>query len=39
MIAAAAVTIFGLVTGWYFFVFLVFPFGWRVFNINKKDKE
>ncbi|MEH6407704.1 MAG: hypothetical protein V7767_10505 [Leeuwenhoekiella sp.] len=36
MIIAAAVTIIGLVTGWYFFIFLVFPFGLGIFS--KKDK-
>ncbi len=37
MIIAAAITIIGLVTGWYFFIFLVFPFGLGVFNRKNKD--
>ena len=37
-IVAAAITIFGIITGWYLFIFLVLPFG--LFNLNKnKDKE
>lgn len=36
MIIAAAITIVGLVPGWYFFLFLVFPFGLGIFN--KKNK-
>lgn len=33
-ILAAAITIFGLITGWYLFIFLVFPLG--LFNFGKK---
>ncbi|MFD2518516.1 hypothetical protein [Salinimicrobium flavum] len=36
-IIAAIITIIGLVTGWYFFIFLVIPFG--LFNFSKKDRE
>ena len=35
MIAAAVVTIVGLVTGWYFFILLVFPLSFDFFR--KKD--
>lgn len=36
-ILAAAITIFGLITGWYLFIFLVIPFG--LFGSRKKDEE
>lgn len=36
-IIAAAITIIGLVTGWYFFLLLVIPFS--LFNRKEKDKE
>ncbi len=36
-IIAALITIIGLVTGWYLFIFLVIPFGF--FKFGKKDKE
>ncbi|MFZ0490204.1 MAG: hypothetical protein WBV11_00945 [Salegentibacter sp.] len=36
-IIAAAITIIGLVTGWYFFLLLVIPFGF--FGSGKKDQE
>ncbi len=36
-IIAALITIFGLLTGWYFFFLLVLPFGF--FNFGKKDNE
>ncbi|MDX1761286.1 MAG: hypothetical protein R3218_03950 [Christiangramia sp.] len=35
-IIAAIITIFGLVTGWYFFLLLIFPLG--LFGSNKKDE-
>ncbi|HET8809274.1 MAG TPA: hypothetical protein VFM65_03305 [Flavobacteriaceae bacterium] len=35
MAIAAAITIFGLVTGWYLFILLVLPLGWL---FNKKEK-
>ncbi|SDR69110.1 hypothetical protein SAMN04488553_0306 [Gramella sp. MAR_2010_147] len=34
-ILAAMITIVGIVTGWYFFLLLVFPLGF--FNSNKED--
>lgn len=36
-ILAAAITIFGIITGWYLFIFLVIPFGF--FNFGRKDKD
>lgn len=36
-ILAALITIIGIVTGWYLFIFLVIPFGF--FNFGRKDKE
>ena len=36
-IIAAVITIIGLVTGWYFFLLLVLPFGF--FGSRNKDKE
>ncbi|MDT0644252.1 hypothetical protein RM553_15550 [Zunongwangia sp. F363] len=36
-IVAAIITIVGLVTGWYFFLLFVIPFG--LFNPGKKDKD
>ncbi len=36
-VLAAAITIFGLITGWYFFLLLVIPFGF--FRTGKKDDE
>jgi hypothetical protein len=37
-ILAAGISIVGLVTGWYFFLLLVFPLG--IFNFGKKkDKD
>jgi hypothetical protein len=35
-ILAAGITIFGLVTGWYFFILFAIPFGF--FTRNNKDK-
>ncbi|MDX1428323.1 MAG: hypothetical protein R3206_10915 [Salegentibacter mishustinae] len=35
-IIAAIITIIGLVTGWYFFLLLVFPLGF--FTSGKKDE-
>ncbi|MDT0645929.1 hypothetical protein RM545_04445 [Zunongwangia sp. F260] len=35
-IIAAIITIVGLATGWYFFIFLVIPFGF--FRSGKKDE-
>ena len=35
-IVAALITLIGLITGKYFFLFLVLPFG---FNIFKKDRD
>ena len=34
-IIAAAITIIGIITGWYFFLLLVIPFG----LFNKKNKR
>jgi hypothetical protein len=36
-ILAAAITIFGLITGWYFFFLLVIPLGF--FSFGKKDRD
>lgn len=36
-ILAAIITIIGIVTGWYLFIFLVIPFS--LFNFRKKDKD
>ena len=36
-ILAAAITIFGIITGWYLFIFLVLPFG--LFRFGKKDDD
>ncbi|MGB7785650.1 MAG: hypothetical protein WBL27_06065 [Salinimicrobium sp.] len=36
-ILAAIITIIGLVTGWYFFLLLVIPFG--LFRTRKKNHE
>lgn len=36
-ILAALITIIGLVTGWYLFIFLIIPFSF--FDFGKKDKE
>lgn len=36
-IILAIITIIGLVTGWYLFIFLVIPFS--LFNFRKKDRE
>lgn len=36
-IIAALITIIGLITGWYLFIFLIFPLG--LFNFKGKDKE
>ena len=36
-ILAAFITIIGLVTGWYLFIFLVLPFSF--FNFRKKDRD
>ncbi|WP_256946165.1 hypothetical protein [Christiangramia oceanisediminis] len=33
-IIAALITIIGIVTGWYFFLLILFPLGW--FGSNKK---
>lgn len=35
-IIAAIITIIGIVTGWYFFLLLVFPLG--LFNSRKKEE-
>lgn len=37
-ILAALITIIGIVTGWYLFIFLVIPFGFFNFG-NKKEDE
>lgn len=34
---AALITIIGLITGWYLFIFLVFPLG--LFKWGKKDRN
>lgn len=36
-IIAALITIIGLITGWYLFIFLVFPLGFFQFN-RRNDK-
>ena len=36
-ILAALITIIGVVTGWYFFLFLVIPFG--LFNFGNKNQD
>ncbi|SDL10518.1 hypothetical protein SAMN04488034_102305 [Salinimicrobium catena] len=36
-ILAAVITIIGLVTGWYLFIFLVIPFS--LFTRNKNDRD
>jgi len=35
-IIAAVITIIGFITGWYFFLLLVFPLG--IFSSNQNDK-
>jgi hypothetical protein len=37
LILAATVAIIGLVTGWYFFILLILPFG--LFKSGKKDRD
>lgn len=37
-IIAALITIIGIVTGWYLFIFLVIPFGFFNFSRNNKDE-
>lgn len=36
-ILAAIITVIGLVTGWYLFIFLIIPFG--LFNFGGKDRN
>ncbi|WP_189319393.1 hypothetical protein [Leeuwenhoekiella nanhaiensis] len=38
-IVAALITLFGLITGKYFFLFFVIPFGFNFFKSDKKDKD
>ena len=38
-IVAALITLIGLVTGKYFFLFLVIPFGFNFFRSDKKDED
>ncbi|SKB60041.1 hypothetical protein SAMN05660903_01602 [Salegentibacter salinarum] len=38
-IIAAIITIVGLVTGWYFFLLLVFPLGFFSFGNNKNEEN
>ncbi|AFL82342.1 hypothetical protein Aeqsu_2901 [Aequorivita sublithincola DSM 14238] len=35
MVAAAIVTIIGLITGWYLFIFLILPLGFLFKKANK----
>ncbi|HET7360735.1 MAG TPA: hypothetical protein VFI78_02260 [Salinimicrobium sp.] len=37
-ILAAIITIVGIVTGWYLFIFLIFPLGWFNFGKNNRNK-
>ncbi len=38
-IVAALITLVGLITGKFFFLFLVIPFGFGFFKRDKKDSE
>lgn len=38
-IVAALITLIGLITGKFFFLFLVIPFGFSFFKRDKKDSE
>lgn len=39
LLIGLAITIIGLVTGWYFFLLLILPLGFGFSNKNEKDKD